>query len=93
MSTLVRDIRPLSGRVVVIPDKTDASTKSGILLKSEDKTKTNEGVIAALADDIDSLKVGDHVLYEKFAGAEITWNDEACVIMTSKDICAVIEKD
>lgn len=92
MDALVRDIRPLSGRVVVRPDKTDTTTQSGIILKSEEKTKTNEGIIIAVAADIDDLKAGDHVFYEKYAGAEISWNDEQCLIMTSRDICAVVEE-
>jgi chaperonin GroES len=93
-------MRPLGDRVVVRPTPREEMTKSGIVLPDTAKEKPQEGTIVAagpgrLTDDgkrepMDVQK-GDKVLYAKYAGTEVTVDDEQLLIVSQKDILAVVE--
>ncbi len=95
-----RTMRPLGDRVVVQPTAREEMTKSGIVLPDTAKEKPQEGTIVAagpgrLNDDGDrepmDVKVGDKVLYAKYAGTEFKVDDEEYLIVSQKDILAVVE--
>jgi chaperonin GroES len=93
-------MRPLGDRVVVRPTPREEMTKSGIVLPDTAKEKPQEGTIVAagpgrLTDDgkrepMDVQK-GDKVLYARYAGTEVTVDDEQLLIVSQKDILAVVE--
>ena len=95
-------LRPLGDRVVVQPMAREEMTSSGIVLPdTANKEKPQEGEIIAagpgrLNDDGDGrepmdVKVGDKVLYAKYAGTEFKIDDEELLIISQKDILAVVE--
>ena len=93
-------LRPLGDRVVVKPLPREEMTKSGIVLPDTVKEKPQEGEIIAagpgrLNDDGEreqmDVKVGDKVLYAKYAGTEFKVDDEELLIISQKDILAVVE--
>jgi chaperonin GroES len=92
-------LRPLSDRVVVKPLPREEVTKSGIVLPDTAKEKPQEGeIIAAGPGRLDDgerqpmdVKVGDKVLYAKYAGTEIKLDDDELLILSEKDILAVLE--
>ena len=94
-------LRPLGDRVVVQPTAREEMTKSGIVLPDTAKEKPQEGTIIAagpgrLNEDGDErepmdVKVGDKVLYAKYAGTEFKIDDEEYLIVSQKDILAVVE--
>ena len=93
-------LRPLGDRVVVKPTAREEMTKSGIVLPDTAKEKPQEGTITAagpgrLNDDgkreAMDVKVGDKVLYAKYAGTEFKIDDEEFLIISQKDILAVVE--
>ena len=93
-------LRPLGDRVVVKPIAREEMTKSGIVLPDTAKEKPQEGEIIAagpgrLTDDGErepmDVKVGDKVLYAKYAGTEFKVDDEELLIVSQKDILAVVE--
>jgi len=92
-------LRPLSDRVVVKPLPREEVTKSGIVLPDTAKEKPQEGeVIAAGPGRLDDgerqpmdVKVGDKVLYAKYAGTEFKLDDDELLILSEKDILAVLE--
>ena len=94
-------LRPLGDRVVVQPTAREEMTKSGIVLPDTAKEKPQEGTIIAagpgrLTEDGDErepmdVKVGDKVLYAKYAGTEFKIDDEEYLIVSQKDILAVVE--
>ena len=93
-------LRPLGDRVVVRPMAREEMTKSGIVLPDTVKEKPQEGEIIAagpgrLDDDGEreplDVKVGDKVLYAKYAGTEFKVDDEELLIVSQKDILAVVE--
>jgi chaperonin GroES len=94
------NIRPLGDRVVVEPIEQEATTASGLVLPDTAKEKPQQGkVIAAgkgrLDDDGDRIemevKVGDTVLYAKYAGTEIKMGDKKLLIMKEADILGIVE--
>jgi chaperonin GroES len=93
-------LRPLGDRVVIEPTPREEMTKSGIVLPDTAKEKPQEGKVLAVGpgrilDDgkreaVD-VKVGDKVLYAKYAGTEFKVDDNELLIVGQKDILAVVE--
>jgi chaperonin GroES len=93
-------LRPLGDRVVVKPLPREEMTKSGIVLPDTAKEKPQEGEILAagpgkMLDDGSreamDVKVGDKVLYAKYAGTEFKVEGDDLLIVSQKDILAVVE--
>nr|WP_152945074.1 co-chaperone GroES [Desulfofundulus thermobenzoicus] len=94
-------IRPLGERVVVKPLPSEEVTKGGIVIPDTAKEKPQEGEVVAVGPGrllengtrvpID-LKVGDRILFSKYAGNEVKLDGEEYLIMREADILGVIEK-
>ncbi|CAN5208799.1 co-chaperone GroES [soil metagenome] len=94
-------LRPLGDRVVIQPTPREEMTKSGIVLPDTAKEKPQEGKILAagpgrIADDGKrepmDVKEGDKVLYAKYAGTEFKVDNEDLLIVSQKDILAIVEE-
>jgi chaperonin GroES len=92
-------LQPLGDRVVVKPTPREEMTKSGIVLPDTAKEKPQEGEIIAVgpgAFDNDGkrmamdVKVGQKVLYGKYAGTEFKVEEEELLIVSQKDILAIV---
>ena len=93
-------LRPLGDRVVIEPIPREDMTKSGIVLPDTAKEKPQEGKVIAVGpgktlDDgkreaID-VNPGDKVLYAKYAGTEFKLDGEDLLIVSQKDILAIVE--
>ena len=87
-------IQPLSDRVVVIPQAAVTKTASGLYIPDSAKEKPQQGTIAAVGngkkDHKMTVKVGDTVLYGKYAGTELKLNGKDYLIMREEDILAII---
>jgi chaperonin GroES len=93
-------LRPLGDRVVIQPTPREEMTKSGIVLPDTAKEKPQEGTIVAAGpgrltaagerEPMD-VKVGDKVLYAKYAGTEFKVDGDEYLIVSQKDILAVVE--
>jgi chaperonin GroES len=92
-------LQPLGDRVVVKPTPREEMTKSGIVLPDTAKEKPQEGMIVAagpgrILDDGKrepmDVKVGQKVLYGKYAGTEFKIEDDELLIVSQKDILAVV---
>jgi chaperonin GroES len=87
------NIKPLGDRVVIEPAKAEEKTASGIIIPDTAKEKPQKGTVVAVADNKENpltVKVGNQVLYGKYAGTEITIDGEDYLIMKEEDILAVI---
>ena len=88
-------IKPLADRVVIEPKEAQTQTASGIYIPDTAKEKPQEGTIIAAGpgkkDEPMEVKVGDVVLYGKYAGTEVTVGDKKYLIAKQSDILAVIE--
>jgi len=82
--------KPLKDRVLVEPKEAEEKTASGIIIPDSAKEKPQKGVVVAVGegkkDEPMSVKEGDHVIYGKFAGTEITIDDKDYLIMREDDI-------
>ena len=99
-SATATQLRPLGDRVVIQPTPREEMTKTGIVLPDTAKEKPQEGTIIAagpgkLNDEGErepmDVKVGDKVLYAKYAGTEFKVDGNEYLIVSQKDILAVVE--
>jgi chaperonin GroES len=93
-------LKPLGDRVVIQPTPREEMTKSGIVLPDTAKEKPQEGTIMAagpgrLTDEGKrepmDVKQGDKVLYAKYAGTEFKVDGEDLLIVSQKDILAIVQ--
>ncbi len=93
-------LKPLGDRVVLKLLKAEEKTKSGIVLPNQAKEKPQEAQVIAVGPGgvIDGkeikmeVKQGDLVIYSKYAGTEVKYDDQEYVIVKQSDILAVVEK-
>ena len=94
------NIKPLEDRIVVKPSTAEQTTASGLVIPDTAKEKPQEGTVVAVGpgrfDDrvrvpMD-VKVGDVVLYSKYGGTEVKYNNDEYLVLSARDILAVIEK-
>jgi len=93
-------IKPLHDRVIVSRIEEQETTKGGIIIPDTAKEKPAEGKVTAVGDGktLENgekqaliVKVGDRVLFGKYAGTEITIDGEEQLIMREDDIIAIVE--
>ena len=95
------NLKPLGDRVVVKPVEREEKTKSGIVLPDTAKEKPQEGIVEAAGSGriLENgtkvpmeLQVGDRVLYAKYAGNEFKLEEIDYLIISEKDVLAVVSK-
>lgn len=88
------NIKPLADRVLVQPAAAEEKTASGIIIPDTAKEKPQKGQVIAVGtgkkDEPLTVKVGDQILYGKYAGTEITVDGKEYLIMRESDIFAVV---
>ena len=86
-------VKPIGDRVLIMPKSSEMVSKGGIVIPDTAQEKTTQGVVVAVGDDKEQIKVKvkDKVLYDKFAGTEIKVDGKDHLIMKMEDILAVIE--
>ncbi len=92
-------IKPLFDRIVIEPLDVEEKTKSGIVLLAKDQEKPQIARVAAVGPggNVDGkdvtmvVKVGDKVLYSKYAGSEYKVDNKTFTVMRQSDVLAVVE--
>lgn len=88
------NIQPLADRVVIQAAPAESTTKSGLYIPESAKEKPQKGIVVAAGpgkkDEPVTVKVGETVLYGKYAGTEITIDGKEYLIMRESDIFAII---
>ncbi|MBO4543339.1 MAG: co-chaperone GroES [Bacteroidales bacterium] len=88
------NIKPLADRVIVKAAQAEQKTAGGIIIPDTAKEKPQRGEVVAVGngkkDEPMTVKVGDVVLYGKYAGTEINYNGEDYLIMKESDILAIL---
>lgn len=90
---------PLADRVVLKQSTPEEKTKSGIILTSQTKEKPQQAEVVAVGPGglVDGkevtmhVKVGDVVIFSKYAGNEVKLDDEEYIIVKQSDILAIVE--
>lgn len=87
-------IRPLADRVLIEPKEAETKTASGLYIPDTAKEKPQQGVVIAAGpgkkDEPMEVKVGDQVIYGKYAGTEVTVEDKKYLIVKQSDILAIL---
>ena len=87
-------VKPLADRVLILPMAAEEKTSSGIYIPDTAKEKPQRGTIMAAGpgtkDVTMEVKVGDVVLYGKYAGTEITVEGKDYLIMKQSDVLAIV---
>ncbi|MDT7549958.1 MAG: chaperonin GroES [Actinomycetota bacterium] len=92
-------IKPLEDRIVVQASEAETTTASGLVIPDTAKEKPQEGTVLAVGPGrfedgsrvpLD-VKVGDKVLYSKYGGTEVKYNGEEYLVLSARDVLAVIE--
>ena len=95
-------LKPLEDRIVVQPLEAEQTTASGLVIPDTAKEKPQEGTVLSVGpgrwDESGGkrvpldVKVGDTVLYSKYGGTEVKYNNEEYLVLSARDVLAVIEK-
>ena len=93
-------IRPLEDRIVVQPSDAEQTTASGLVIPDTAKEMPQEGTVLAIGPGrfedgqrvpLD-VSVGDIVLYSKYGGTEVKYRGEEYLVLSARDVLAVLEK-
>ena len=88
------NIKPLADRVLVVPAPAEEKTIGGIIIPDTAKEKPLKGEVVAVGngtkDEEMIVKVGDTVLYGKYAGTELEFEGAKYLIMRQSDILAIV---
>jgi chaperonin GroES len=94
-------IKPLEDRILVKPLEAEQTTKSGLVIPDTAKEKPQEGEVLAIGpgrvDDNGNrvpldIGVGDKVIYSKYGGTEVKYDGEDYLILSARDVLAVVSK-
>ena len=94
-------LKPLEDRIVVKPLEAEQVTASGLVIPDTAKEKPQEGQVLAVGpgrvDDSGKripldVNVGDVVLYSKYGGTEVKYSGEEYLVLSARDVLAIIEK-
>lgn len=93
-------LQPLGDRVIVKPSESEEKTKSGIVLPETAKEKPQEGEVIAVGSGRYEegkrvpleVKQGDKIIYSKYGGTEVKVDGEEYLILSERDILAIVKK-
>ena len=88
-------VKPLSDRVLVKLEKNEAKTAGGIIIPDTAQEKTQQGIVIEAGPGTEKEKItvksGDRVMYDKYAGTQIKIDGEEHLIVKMADIIAIVE--
>lgn len=88
------NFKPLADRVLIEPVAAETKTASGIIIPDTAKEKPQEGVVVAVGegkkDEPLTVKVGDKVLYGKYAGQELKLSGKDYLIVRESDLLGIL---
>ncbi|EEX47549.1 MULTISPECIES: co-chaperone GroES [Jonquetella] len=94
-------LKPLADRIVVKVISKEERTKGGLYLPDTAQEKPQEGEVLAVGSGkvlengqklLPEVKVGDHIIFSKYAGTEIKLDGEELVIFSERDVLAILDK-
>lgn len=94
------NIKPLGDKVVVKPAKVEEKTESGIILPGSAQEKPHQGTVVAVGPGLRDekgnhialdVKEGDRVIYGKFGGVDLKYDNEDYIVLSEKDILVVLD--
>jgi len=88
-------VKPLRDRVMVKLEKNEAKTAGGIIIPDTAQEKTQQGTVVAVGpgteEEAITVKNGDKILYDKYAGTQVKVDGEEHLILKMADVIAIVE--
>jgi chaperonin GroES len=86
-------VRPLGDRILVKMEEVKAKTAGGLFIPQSAQEKTQIASVLAVGDDKEAItvKVGDKILHDKYAGTQVKVDGEELLIINMADVLAVVE--
>lgn len=86
-------VKPIGERVLIKVEEAETKTTSGLYIPDTAQEKTQKGKVIAIGDDTEAIKVkvGDKVMYDKYAGTNLTLDGQDHLVIKGQDIIAVIQ--
>ncbi|MDO4280642.1 MAG: co-chaperone GroES [Peptococcaceae bacterium] len=94
------NMKPLGDKVVVKPAKVEEKTESGIILPGSAQEKPHQGTVVAVGPGLRDkdgnhmpldVKEGDRIVYGKFGGVDLKYDNEEYVVLSESDILVVLD--
>ncbi|MBR8463724.1 co-chaperone GroES [Campylobacter sp. faydin G-24] len=85
------NFQPLGKRVLVERVEETKTTASGIIIPDNAKEKPLSGEVKAIGAEVEGIKVGDKVVFAKYAGTEINLDDKAYLVLNTDDVLGIIK--
>jgi chaperonin GroES len=88
-------VQPLGSRALVRVEPDEPLTRSGLYVPDTAREKPQRGVLVAVGDDPDAIKVaaGDRVLFPRYTGTEISLDGQDHLIIESTDLLAILREE
>lgn len=84
------NIVPLGNRILVLPDAPKELKRGRLYIPEIAQSKPQEGIIVAIGHTVQSLKIGDRILFGRYAGSEIQSGDVAYLIVREPDVMGIL---
>ncbi len=88
-SAVAKNFQPLGDRVFVTYTEEMERTSGGIYVPDTAKEKPQRGTVQAIGKKVETVKVGDQVLFDKYSGSKLRIDDEECLILKEEDILGI----
>lgn len=87
----IMKIKPLGSRILVQIKEGEEKTSGGLYIPATAQEKTNTGIVVALGDKDVTVKEGQEVIFDKYAGTQIRLDDKDHLLLDMDNVLAVIE--
>ncbi|RMH07304.1 MAG: co-chaperone GroES [Nitrospirae bacterium] len=87
--TVARGFQPLGDRIFVTYTEELERTAGGIYVPDSAREKPQRGTVEAIGKDVKNIKVGDQVLFDKYAGTKIKIDNDDCLILKEEDVLGI----
>ena len=81
---------PLEDRVLIKTAELEEKTKSGLFIPQTAQEKTQIAVVEAVGEDVKTIKVGQKILHDKYAGTSVKMDNDEYLILNIKDVLAIV---
>lgn len=85
------NFQPLGKRVLVERLEEATTTASGIIIPDNAKEKPSSGTVVAVSDKVNTVEVGDKVVFGKYSGSELTLNGKTYLVIATSDLLGIIK--
>lgn len=84
------NIKPLGERVLVRMEEVQEKTAGGIFIPQTAQEKTQIAIVEAVGEEVKSVKAGEKIIHDKYAGTNVKFDGKEYLILSLKDVLAVL---